>query len=570
MGHPASAKHENLATMPYRKIEVKNGISRILSMPGRQQIIIYSQWDGSFRVWDLERGTQVGEEWEDKRELGVSAIALSPGGKTLASGNWNGEVKLWNIDTGKVIKTLTGHTKGVWSVCWSPNGERVVSGHDETIVEAEDGAFRVWDVESGETILGPIKTGHLRAVCYSPDAKMIATAGNELKIWDANSGELLKTFEVLCGCLAWTSDGKTLFAGEAKIDTATWTVLDVRENLVNTILLSPNECILASISYFDNTAELWNLETNQPIGTPLHHQDYLNSTTFSADGKFLITSCQDNHIYTWDVSAILKQAGLPSDIADATPRPAPKMKGAPRIPPGFFNDAIRDANLRTGLSQSHGLHNSPTPAPRQRTLSPFSSFWRRSKSHGATEPDTKSPLSWTRNLFSMLRRRDGSDIQLREVEVPYTAGKPRNYHARKKKPAASSSRSPNTQQPNAATQSTPSSSQQPPPTTAASTPSAAVGTAGTTGAVSRPHITGGGWRAPFRRSRNSLISYWNDVATANRTLWVFWIATLQHVSWDGTRVHCCNPIVYLTQQGGLHAAANALALEQLVWNKSVE
>ncbi|KAG2344607.1 hypothetical protein BDR05DRAFT_947296 [Suillus weaverae] len=180
------------------------------------------------------------------------------------------------------------------------------------------------------------------------------------------------------------------------------------------------------------------------------------------------------------------------------------MKGAPRIPPGFFNDAIREANLRTRPSQSHGPHNCPSPAPRQRALGPLSSFWRRSKSHGATERNTKSPsrpLSWTRNLVSsLLRRRDGSDIQLREVEVPYTAGKPRNYHARKKKPAASSSRPPNThttQQPNAATQSTPPSSQQPPPTTAASTPSAVVGTAGTTGTVSRPHITGGGWRARF-------------------------------------------------------------------------
>ncbi|KAG2344605.1 hypothetical protein BDR05DRAFT_947293 [Suillus weaverae] len=179
------------------------------------------------------------------------------------------------------------------------------------------------------------------------------------------------------------------------------------------------------------------------------------------------------------------------------------MKGAPRIPPGFFNDALREANLRIRPSQSHGPHNSPTPAPHQRTLGPLFSFWRRSKSHGPTERDAKStsrPLSWTRNLVSsLLRRRDGSDIQLREVEVPYTAGKPRNYHARKKKQTTSSSRPLNahtTQQPSGA-QSTPSSSQQPPPTTAASIPSVIVGTAGTTGTTLSPHITIAGWRARF-------------------------------------------------------------------------
>ncbi|KAG2740394.1 hypothetical protein P692DRAFT_20812629, partial [Suillus brevipes Sb2] len=68
------------------------------------------------------------------------------------------------------------------------------------------------------------------------------------------------------------------------------------------------------------------------------------------------------------------------------------------------------------LSQSHAP---PTPTPHQRTLSPFSSFWRRSKPHGATESTTQSRsriFSWTRNLSGILRRR--------EVEVPCTAGKP--------------------------------------------------------------------------------------------------------------------------------------------------
>ncbi|KAG2039119.1 hypothetical protein BDR03DRAFT_952907 [Suillus americanus] len=227
--------------------------------------------------------------------------------------------------------------------------------------------------------------------------------------------------------------------------------------------------------------------------------------TFSTDGKFLITACYDGHIYTWDVSALAKEAGLLYDIVDG---PAPKMKGARRIPRGFFDPALREANLRIRLSQSHGPHYCPTPAPRQRTLSSFSSFWRHSKPHGTTEHDTQfqsRPLSWTRNLvFGILRRRDGSDIQLREVEVPCTWAKPvhflhshssspltffaqRNYHARKK-PAASSSRPSNTrttQQHSMATQSTLSSSQLPPPTVA--------GTAVTT---SRPNIAirDSGWR----------------------------------------------------------------------------
>ncbi|KAG1807395.1 hypothetical protein EV424DRAFT_1576411 [Suillus variegatus] len=167
---------------------------------------------------------------------------------------------------------------------------------------------------------------------------------------------------------------------------------------------------------------------------------------------------------------------------------------------GFFDDALREANLRIRLSQSHELHDRPAPAPRQHTLDPFSSFWH-SKSHGAIERDTQSrsrPLSWTRNLVSRICRRDGSDIQLREVEVPYTAGKPRNHHA-KKKLAASSSRPSNThimQQHSATTKSTPSS-QQLPPIATAPTSSIVSGTAEATGTTSHPHITVTGWCAHF-------------------------------------------------------------------------
>jgi WD40 repeat protein len=218
---------------------------------------------------------------------------------------------LWSIDTGKVIKTWTGHTDSVKSVRWSPDGGRVVSGSDDT-------TFRVWDVKSGRFILGPINAGdYVHAVCYSPDAKMIAAGGISLKIWDANSGKLLKTFigSLPTSSLAWTSNGKTFISGRSKYDTATWSKVDLCEDYGTTaISVSPNDRILATTSFSGMTVRLWDLETNQPIGTPLDHPDDVNSATFSVDGKFLLTCCDDNHIYTWDVSAIAKEAGLPSDI----------------------------------------------------------------------------------------------------------------------------------------------------------------------------------------------------------------------------------------------------------------
>ncbi|KAG2344815.1 hypothetical protein BDR05DRAFT_159026 [Suillus weaverae] len=103
----------------------------------------------------------------------------------------------------------------------------------------------------------------------------------------------------------------------------------------------------------------------------------------------------------------------------------------------------------------------------------------------------------------MLRKRDGSNVRLPPiVEVPLTAGKPRNYHARKKKPSASSSRPtkpPATQQQSGvATQSNSSSSQQPSSTaTAPTTPPVATSTAGAADTSHDITIRQAGWRARF-------------------------------------------------------------------------
>jgi WD40 repeat protein len=77
-----------------------------------------------------------------------------------------------------------GHTMSrVKSICWSTDGGRVLSG-------CQDGTFIVCDVtESEEIILGPIKARDiLHAVCYSPDGNIIATGGDDLRIWDADTG----------------------------------------------------------------------------------------------------------------------------------------------------------------------------------------------------------------------------------------------------------------------------------------------------------------------------------------------------------------------------------------------
>jgi WD40 repeat protein len=187
-----------------------------------------------------------------------------------------------------------------------------------------DGTARVWDVESGKTVLA-IETGFstVFAVIYSPDTTMIATGGykreENLKIWDAKTGTLVANLRHTDAvyCLTWTADGKILISGSYDYSIRTWNTTTWQQIAVWTghtghvlgIAISPNGRILASASD-DKTARLWNFETGQPIGSPLQHADSVRCTSFAPDGKLLATGCEDKNAYMWDVSAIVKEAGL--------------------------------------------------------------------------------------------------------------------------------------------------------------------------------------------------------------------------------------------------------------------
>ncbi|KIK33510.1 hypothetical protein CY34DRAFT_813558, partial [Suillus luteus UH-Slu-Lm8-n1] len=95
-------------------------------LPDGRRIITCSA-DGSLRLWDLKNSTQIGEDWRDENHE-VRSMSLSPNGGVVASGCNDGKLRLWDVETRKVIWKLTGHTKVVWALCWSADGERVTSG----------------------------------------------------------------------------------------------------------------------------------------------------------------------------------------------------------------------------------------------------------------------------------------------------------------------------------------------------------------------------------------------------------------------------------------------------------
>jgi WD40 repeat protein len=113
-------------------------------------------------------------------ERGVESVAFSPDGQTLASGSFDGTIKLWNLASGQELRTLKRQREldEVRSVAFSPNGLNLASGSYKTI--------KLWNVTAGQevrTLTG--HTGDVNSVAFSPDGQTLASGGddNTIKIW---------------------------------------------------------------------------------------------------------------------------------------------------------------------------------------------------------------------------------------------------------------------------------------------------------------------------------------------------------------------------------------------------
>ncbi|MBD2606491.1 CHAT domain-containing protein [Scytonema hofmannii FACHB-248] len=240
---------------------------------------------------------------------GVTSVSFRPDGKTLASASNDGTVKLWDVNSGKEINTLKGHTSNVIGVSFSPDGKTLAS-------TSEDHTVKLWDVNSGreiKTLKG--HTDNVIGVNFSPDGKTLASASEDytVKLWDVNSGKEIKT---LTGhtdyvwSVSFSPDGKTLASASNDKTVKLWDRDSGREintlkghtHYVSSVSFSPDGKTLASASW-DKTMKLWDVNSGSEIKTLKGHTDLFTSVSFSPDGKTLASAHFGTTVELWDVNS---------------------------------------------------------------------------------------------------------------------------------------------------------------------------------------------------------------------------------------------------------------------------
>jgi WD40 repeat protein len=243
----------------------------------------------------------------------IHSLAFSPDGNCLASGDFNGDIRLWDARTHQLQSILKGHTNWVQTVTYSPNRHLLASGGFDCTV-------RLWDLNTG----GCLKTftDHCQgvySVAFSPDGNILASGSDDgtVRLWDVNSGECLNSLQYEDGIaphdvksVAFSPDGQTI-ASSGSIGTiqlwqidnrhgSYWKTLTGHQGWVWSVAFSPDGKMLASGSD-DTTVKLWDLASGECASTLRGHNNELRSVAFDRDGRILVSGSKDRTIRLWDI-----------------------------------------------------------------------------------------------------------------------------------------------------------------------------------------------------------------------------------------------------------------------------
>ena len=230
----------------------------------------------------------------------VFAISFSPGGRTIATASADNTIRIWDVESGEVLKILEGHEGDVTAVVFSnrlwastgsplPPPPPLVGG---IVASAStDETIKLWNTETSEEIrrfLG--HSGEVRDIDFSPDSKLLVSGGSDrlLKIWEVETGRELAT-------------------------------LEGHEDTVLSVAFSPNGKYIASGS-MDNTIRLWDAETWEELKVYRGHEHYVWSVDFSPDGKLLASGSWDGTVRLWPLP------GGDFSISEDSGRPLAKLE----------------------------------------------------------------------------------------------------------------------------------------------------------------------------------------------------------------------------------------------------
>ncbi|OKH24101.1 hypothetical protein NIES593_08020 [Hydrococcus rivularis NIES-593] len=266
----------------------------------------------TLELWYLDKGS---DRLSSSHKLGghagkVLTVAFSPDGQTLASSDktaQRSQIKIWNLPTGKLHRTLFGHKQAIHSLAigvWqSENKQFIASGSHK---------IKLWDLQTGEPFLTLF--GHkewVYSLAISPDGRTLISGSKDktIRIWNLFAGELLHTLNGHDGsvkALAISSDGQMLLSGSDDATIKLWEIgtgkllhtFKGHSGAIRAIAITPDSQYAIAACH-DKTIKVWDLSTGKLLQTLKGHQESVSVLAISPDGQTLVSGSEDKTLKIW-------------------------------------------------------------------------------------------------------------------------------------------------------------------------------------------------------------------------------------------------------------------------------
>jgi small GTP-binding protein len=291
----------------------EEGILAFAFSPDGKRALCGYHGDNTVRLWDVETGRCL-RVLKGHTDM-VDCVAWSADQRRALSGSHDSTVRLWDVETGRCLRVLEGHTSAVWGMVWSADQRRALThGHDKTV--------RLWDVETGRCLR--VLKGHtdgVSGVVWSADERRaLSCSGNTVWLWEVETGRCLRVLEGHTSYvteLQWSADERCALSYSEDNTMRLWEVetgrclrvLEGHTDGVRSVVWSPDGRFALSGGY-DKTVRLWEVETGRCLRVLEGHTDSVSSVMWSTDQHRAFSCDQQGGIRVWDLSEFVTEARL--------------------------------------------------------------------------------------------------------------------------------------------------------------------------------------------------------------------------------------------------------------------